>query len=465
MVVRRSLSRLRICYITDIEGDVAYLQRFLQHADCPLRWEPRPRPLASSPALQYTAVRSHAPPLPAASSSSAAAVAACDAHALQYYTLGLKDDDTHFVFGGDVFDQGADLMLGQCLLDLKARYPDRVHLILGNRDINKMVMTRIVDEVDALTPVEAEDHLFGLHHYPSPQGPPSTFLADIAAAKATSTRFRSVGYAAFLAALRPETPPPPRADRVSFLRWALQHRMGGYRAFEHRRSELRQLRAADAPAPTDAEVASTFFEAARPGGVYAEYLRRGRLACVLEGILFVHGGVTAANVGFVPDVAAPLWEQPQRGRHIAEVHAWVDALEGFRRAAVDAWRRGEGTRGEALRHYALPRLFAPYSVVVGSFVEADGPRLAPLPVVHYLLSGGVSTVCSGHQPCGDAPLVVRQPGGFLMVDADNSYCGRGNALCGPTNHRGGALSFLCMEGDGAVWARGARADGRPLRTS
>ena len=47
--------------------------------------------------------------------------------------------DCHFVFGGDVVDRGpGDLRVLSDLVGLKRAYPDRVHFIMGNRDINKM---------------------------------------------------------------------------------------------------------------------------------------------------------------------------------------------------------------------------------------------------------------------------------------------------------------------------------------
>ena len=47
--------------------------------------------------------------------------------------------DCHFVFGGDVVDRGpGDLRVLSDLVGLKRAYPERVHFIMGNRDINKM---------------------------------------------------------------------------------------------------------------------------------------------------------------------------------------------------------------------------------------------------------------------------------------------------------------------------------------
>ena len=47
--------------------------------------------------------------------------------------------DSYFVFGGDVVDRGpGDLRVLTDLVGLKRAYPDRVEFIMGNRDINKM---------------------------------------------------------------------------------------------------------------------------------------------------------------------------------------------------------------------------------------------------------------------------------------------------------------------------------------
>jgi hypothetical protein len=44
-----------------------------------------------------------------------------------------------FVYGGDTCDRGCgDLFVLRDLIILKEKYPDRVHLLMGNRDINKL---------------------------------------------------------------------------------------------------------------------------------------------------------------------------------------------------------------------------------------------------------------------------------------------------------------------------------------
>lgn len=55
-------------------------------------------------------------------------------------------DNCHLVFGGDVCDRGkGDVRIAIELTKLKETFPDRVHIIVGNRDTNKM---RLMVETD-----------------------------------------------------------------------------------------------------------------------------------------------------------------------------------------------------------------------------------------------------------------------------------------------------------------------------
>ena len=53
--------------------------------------------------------------------------------------LELTSDKAHFVFGGDAVDKGVgDIRICRELVALKKKYPSRVGLLLGNRDLNKL---------------------------------------------------------------------------------------------------------------------------------------------------------------------------------------------------------------------------------------------------------------------------------------------------------------------------------------
>ena len=89
---------LTVGYLSDVEGNVDYFRRYMK----------------LSHVLEFEAVPNADP-----------------SHTIDGNTLRLKDG-CMFVFGGDCFDKGAgDIRLGHLLADLKDRYPDRVHLLLG----------------------------------------------------------------------------------------------------------------------------------------------------------------------------------------------------------------------------------------------------------------------------------------------------------------------------------------------
>jgi hypothetical protein len=57
--------------------------------------------------------------------------------------------NTQFVYGGDTVDKGpGDIRLVRALVSLKKRYPDRVHLLVGNRDLNKLRLLSELSESD-----------------------------------------------------------------------------------------------------------------------------------------------------------------------------------------------------------------------------------------------------------------------------------------------------------------------------
>jgi hypothetical protein len=57
--------------------------------------------------------------------------------------------NTQFVYGGDTVDKGpGDIRLVRALVSLKKRYHDRVHLLVGNRDLNKLRLLSELSESD-----------------------------------------------------------------------------------------------------------------------------------------------------------------------------------------------------------------------------------------------------------------------------------------------------------------------------
>ena len=85
----------RVSFVTDLEGDFAYFKKFVD----------------SSQIIRFSSDGK----------------------------LDFSSNDGVFVHGGDLFDRGpGDIRLSNLLCSFYDKYPDRVILLLGNRDINKM---------------------------------------------------------------------------------------------------------------------------------------------------------------------------------------------------------------------------------------------------------------------------------------------------------------------------------------
>ena len=150
---------------------------------------------------------------------------------IKYCRLVLRPN-THFVYGGDTVDKGpGDIRFVRALVSLKKRYGDRVHLLVGNRDLNKLRlpselsnadMNRSIDEITGpfwdrnapnlreyleATLEEKEDSLI-------------TYLEDSTSATTSIEEMNT----------RPER-----------LRYMLKHTLGCPDTFEFRREEIQLL--------------------------------------------------------------------------------------------------------------------------------------------------------------------------------------------------------------------------------
>ncbi len=274
-------------------------------------------------------------------------------------------DGSIFVFGGDAIDRGPwSRRVVATLLDAKERYGDRVILLAGNRDINKM---RLVRELAGLPPLRAPREIV-------------------------------------------------EAGRGPLLAWIFQHTMGAGKAFEMRRAELT---ATSGGPVTDEDIVETFLADLAPDGPLTRYLATCQLAFVHGPTLFVHGAVTPENLGFVPrgrhllgDVTE--WVEALNAFYSTDVTAFRDRRLGL--GGEPLWSgivAYQAPLGGTRLHQA--------SVVYGRPADALGnPHLPPHDVIERLAKAGVHRVVVGHTPSGDSPSVLSDDG-FQLVIADNSY--------------------------------------------
>jgi hypothetical protein len=275
-------------------------------------------------------------------------------------------DGATLVFGGDAIDRGPHARrIVALLLEAHRRQPDRVVLLAGNRDINKLRLPR------------------ELAGFPPTKAPPEVRTAP-----------------------RPE-----------LLRWIFEHTMGARQAFASRQQEL----AREGVDAGDEAVVRSFLDDLEAEGDLRAYLASCRLAFRDGPNLFVHGAVTAQNLGHVPDGQPPT--DP------ADVDAWVARLNAWYAAQIDHFVRDEYDPAGTPRWAPIVAYQAPLpgtrlnqtSIVYGRPTDDDGNPLLPEPhVVEALERAGIRRLVVGHTPVGDSAALVRGER-FELVVADNSY--------------------------------------------
>ena len=187
-------------------------------------------------------------------------------------------DGCYFVFGGDSVDKApGDIRLCRALVSLKRKYPERVFLLVGNRDLNKIRFTAELSAADMERDID---------EIPSPHWDPNapslrTYLDQVAKAKGMD-RAEDIN------------------TRVERLRYMLKHTLGCPDTFEFRRQELAILNECGVADIRDAQVCDSFiFEVENEEGSLRQYLENANVAAVVGNTLFVHGAVDLNTMRFV----------------------------------------------------------------------------------------------------------------------------------------------------------------------
>ncbi len=155
-----------------------------------------------------------------------------DAFYFDEHKLRLKDDYI-LVYGGDATDFGdSSMYILNDLLSLKEDCPDRVHLLIGNRDLNKLFLPFALREMKSsnISLAESVEH----------------FLSSLNAGKAFSLRQQEL-------------------DKRS------SHSV------------------------TALDVAQSFIKDVEPGGLMFRYIQAAELGVIIQNTVFVHGAVNDEN--------------------------------------------------------------------------------------------------------------------------------------------------------------------------
>ncbi|GKY93283.1 hypothetical protein MPSEU_000295800 [Mayamaea pseudoterrestris] len=403
-----------VSYLTDVEGDRDYLTRFVKQS----------RVLTFRPISECDVDQTSTALFP------------------YDHCIDFINDRDMLVFGGDAWDQGgSDLYVMRQLLSLKERYVDRVHLVVGNRDVNKM---RMHQELGSLNDIAAPPHQ-GVYWLAGTgrEGDPNSGLW-------LST------------------------DPVKRLQWMLRDTMGSPRAFEYRRCELEEERYAmgQSDAVSDLDVVESYKRSTDPvTGEMSRYLSQAELAVKLGDALFIHGALplTPGVIEAYGDASESIWSDMTFAMpwlptglqaRCDTIYEWFAGLNKFLHDSVDAWKNIEARSDDPL--WAINGGYRPYSsysnlVQYGMGGLPGGPRGNNPTIVYqgwtsdgmprrffddtnsnnhryvnhvrdFFQRADIKLICSGHQPQGDMPNTIRVdiPGDAtpaFIVCADTSYSG------------------------------------------
>jgi Calcineurin-like phosphoesterase len=448
-----------VSYVTDIEGDKAYLDRYVETSKV-LTFSKR-TPTSTTSIFRRKDDDDDD-----------------DENSLPYifpydHCIEFVNSNSVLVFGGDLWDKGGfDLYVARQLLDLKRRYPHRVFWVLGNRDINKLRMMQELGlpDPDMTRPVRVPYHP-GL------------------------TWFRGSGRVGDPKGTLPSMIPGER------LRWILGHTMGSPDAMEHRRQELAWEASFDGDASpneiviSDEEVVRSYQESCHPRGEMGLFLWHALLAARVGPILFVHGSLplTPEVMENAKNESRSLWDDltfampwlPKNKQEINDnqqvktIQQWIDALNQFCHDNLEKWKidiaRLEASRDklrqQGIDYYdaqdkqsAKKSIWAyrggygngpPYSDLIqyGMGMTAEGkknptvvynsftPEGMPnsfLPAEkreeqtesevatctrEFFARSSLQLILTGHKPQGDSPSPIRVDDSSWVICADTSYSG------------------------------------------
>lgn len=184
------------------------------------------------------------------------------------------EDGWHFVYGGDACDKGSGtLRFLEAIVSLKKKVPDRVHILLGNGDFNRLRWTGDLIASDLVPPKEVN------------------------------------------VALWQQSGPFEFTDKD----------------FEARREELAHIQGKFAHEIVDADVMKSYMEGIKAGGWLLEYLMQAQGCVMLGETLFVDGQVIVLTA----DEATQNQSPEDKERAGLEMEDWCTRLNGWVRTRLD----------------------------------------------------------------------------------------------------------------------------------
>lgn len=309
--------------------------------------------------------------------------------------LEFSNDDTNLVFGGDLMDRGPHtIRLMRYVIGLKKKYPNRVHLIWGNRDLNKLSFS--IDREEKMSNLQDSNYRQYLQ----------SKLSQMDESNRQGQTLSTMN---------------TLENQVQW--WAEQY--GLSKAIEFHQQELRELNKAEV---TYNEASKDFADMiSNPKREYLNYIRLGQLVHTEGPVIYLHGGLPAQN-GFVPD-SSTIYENFEDWRNA--LNSWgqrqiQEFIAGVSQGQVGSSGKRLIFYGDALYDSNIKKVWNhDNSVIYGPrFKESSNFRLPSDSILQWLKANEKSMLLLGHSPAGNIPTPLRDKD-FLVVMGDTSYSQNG----------------------------------------
>ncbi|HEV2601959.1 MAG TPA: metallophosphoesterase [Candidatus Babeliales bacterium] len=354
------------------------------------------------------------------------------------YRATIRGENVLFIFIGDAFDKEADNeKIALFLIHLKKTYPDKVILLLGNRDINKLRFFGLQELTNTALNMDDDTTKFLPNRFRLSGWEPlfKNWLSKIViTADGQETRLNLIdGIPTEYTHGKNQ-----EADKILKLKFLFQETLGAgmlikdnalistRNAFDNFKKEIQ--------AKTDKQAYDAYIEFVKPEGLVVEYLQLAQLVYLdkATGTIFIHGGLSHENFGYVPETA----NGKNDSQRIADIDRWIEALNHWAQERIQDGITGNVDGVLPLIEYQEPTIITnkdglkiwgtepnPYSVIQ---VRPWGPdkNLAPLndELIALLLKHGINKIVFGHSPVGEVPAIAKnEDGTFISVAADTSY--------------------------------------------
>ena len=294
-----------------------------------------------------------------------------------------------FVFLGDAIDRGdGSIRFIEAMNSLKAKYPDRVKIILGNRDLNKLKIYHFLSSLEKGIFLPSEIYIY------------EYLLQDLhGISDSTKPSHENI-----IKILTEKSKPYERLKSI----------LKGFNAksaFDYHKQELKLLN--KQKQVSNSYVYDDYMKSLEPNGRLKRFINNGELITSIDGNLFTHGAITELNHGIVPGLK----------KRISNTKEWIESLNKWFKDSVSEWERNPSNT-LLLDNYHKPNLISmknDKSVVYGRYSDNDGnPRGLTKKFISKLKESGFYRVFVGHTPTGDFPTLIKQKG-FELILTDSSH--------------------------------------------